>query len=138
MTALEQHFALLDGGADEASDWRPILPGDVLEGELLEDPTWPNRMRRIGIVPGQERFGVQYEIEVQATGDRVRVRLPFGIAQLPEARTEYNEWHYEDVGRGQSLGAIIEDRLVVDSIRRRWFEHVDGETHLLMKVERLR
>lgn len=127
---LAEHFGLTDTGSDEPSDWREITPEHVIEGVLWEDPNWPNRMRLVRIDP--ER-GPLYEFEIHAHGDRVRVRLPFRLSALPDPIVEANEWHYEQTGEFGAHGQPLE-RQVIDSARKRWFEQVGDETHLLIEV----
>jgi hypothetical protein len=117
---LSEHFALAAGeGPDEDEDWRPFLPGDVLEGELLESPSphfgWANRWRRLAVHPDYPGRGRRYEIELHAAGDHVRVRLPFRFDRLP---------HDGDV--------IVEPS--PEGFQRRWFERVGDETHMVIEA----
>lgn len=128
---LAAHFALTDTGNDEPSEWRPVV---AVEGEL--DAGWPNRMRRLRFDPG---IGTKYEIEVNARSvsdggpGHVRVRLPFRVDPLPPPLVEPNEWHHEETGERGYHGQVI-DHLVVDSVRKRWFERVGDETHMVIEV----
>jgi hypothetical protein len=124
--SLPEHFALTDTGNDEPSEWRPV---EVIEGEL--DAGWPNRMRRLLFDP---ELGTQYEIQVNGNGDPLRVRLPFRMPDpLSCPIVEPNEWHYEETGEFGAHGQPLDD-LVIDSVRKRWFEQVGEETHMLIQV----
>ncbi len=107
------------------SDWRYITAADVREGELIESRDFPNRMR---VLPS----GL-HQIEVHAVGAPFRVKLPFDLVDLPLPVTEPNEWHNELTGEFGAHGQPL-DRVVLDSVRKRWFEHVGGETHMVIEM----
>ncbi len=107
------------------SDWRYITADDVREGKLIEDRNFPNRMRQLP--------DGHYQIEVHATSAPFRVRLPFNLDELPEPITESNEWHNELTGEFGYHGQPL-DRVVLDSVRKRWFEHVGAETHMVIEM----
>jgi hypothetical protein len=115
---LAEHFRLLDDERDEYGDWQPFPEDWVLEGSLITDldPLYwsPNRWRR---APDRGR-GIGVELEVHLTGDRVRLRLPYRLHQLPD---DGNERIEENPSGG---------------FQRRWFEQVGPDTQMV--IERIK